>query len=198
MSSELEVEIRRSERRRKTISARREGDRLIVYLPTGLTPRQEQDWVERMRRRVALGEQRQRLNSDGELATRAEQLNQRYFDGALRPKSVTFVTNQNTRFASCSPTSGAIRLSHRLAEMPTWVLDYVLVHELAHLQIPNHSARFWRLVKRYPLTERARGFLIAKGMEGEDDDNPGEEDCVTPQPPSLSELPLFSGEEGQP
>ncbi len=52
-----------------------------------------------------------------------------------------------------------IRLSHRLQAMPSWVVDYVLVHELAHLVEPSHSAAFWRLVDGYPHSERARGFL---------------------------------------
>ena len=64
---------------------------------------------------------------------------------------------------------GTIRLSDRLAPWPPWVRDYVLVHELAHLAVPDHSPAFWRLVDRYPLSERARGFLIAKGMEEDDD-----------------------------
>ncbi|HEY4938445.1 MAG TPA: M48 family metallopeptidase, partial [Actinomycetota bacterium] len=62
---------------------------------------------------------------------------------------------------------GAIRLSESLLDMPGWVRDYVLVHELAHLLVPNHSPKFWALVERYPLTERARGYLIAKGVETE-------------------------------
>jgi predicted metal-dependent hydrolase len=56
-------------------------------------------------------------------------------------------------------------LSLQLSEYPTWVRDYVIVHELAHLIVPDHSPDFWDLVNRYPMTERARGFLIAKGME---------------------------------
>ena len=75
------------------------------------------------------------------------------------------MTNQNSRFGSCTPEDATIRLSHRLATMPVWVRDYVLVHELAHLIEGNHGKRFWKLVNRYPLTERARGYLMAVGME---------------------------------
>ena len=80
-----------------------------------------------------------------------------------------WVGNQRSRWGSCSPGDRSIRLSARLQGMPTWVVDYVLVHELAHLAVPDHSPAFWRLVDRYPLSERARGFLIAKGMEDDAD-----------------------------
>jgi len=143
---------------------------MLVYLPTGLTPDEEQHWVERMRARLEKSRARRTLNSDEALERRAEELNKEYFGGELTVASIRFVTNQNHRFGSCTPSTRAIRISHRLAEMPTWVLDYVIVHELAHLLQPNHSPRFWRLVNRYKLTERARGFLMAKGMEEEDED----------------------------
>ncbi len=52
-----------------------------------------------------------------------------------------------------------IRLSSRLQPMPAWVVDYVLVHELAHLLEPGHGREFHRLVERYPQAERAEGFL---------------------------------------
>jgi predicted metal-dependent hydrolase len=64
-----------------------------------------------------------------------------------------------TQWASCTPENGTIRVSDRLRTVPTWVLDYVLVHELAHLLIPGHDAAFWSLVARYPRSERARGYL---------------------------------------
>jgi predicted metal-dependent hydrolase len=102
-----------------------------------------------------------------DLRRRASDLNRRYFDGKLKPREIKWVTNQRHRYGSCTPSTATIRISDRVASMPLWVLDYVLVHELAHLVEANHSARFWKLVARYPLTERARGYLIAVGLEGE-------------------------------
>jgi hypothetical protein len=64
-----------------------------------------------------------------------------------------------TRWASCTPEDGSIRVSERLRSVPSWVLDYVLVHELAHLRVAGHDAAFWSLVTRYPRAERARGYL---------------------------------------
>jgi predicted metal-dependent hydrolase len=142
---------------------------MVVYLPTGMTSEEEHRWVERMRERLERSRARRTLNSDDALQQRAEELNREYFDGKLKIESIRFVTNQNHRFGSCTPSTGTIRISHRLSEMPTWVLDYVVVHELAHLIQPNHSAKFWKLVNRYKLAERARGFLMAKGMEEEDE-----------------------------
>jgi predicted metal-dependent hydrolase len=142
---------------------------MVVYLPTGMTSEEEHRWVERMRERLERSRARRTLNSDDALQQRAEELNREYFDGKLKIESIRFVTNQNHRFGSCTPSTGTIRISHRLSEMPTWVLDYVVVHELAHLIQPNHSAKFWKLVNRYKLAERARGCLMAKGREEEDE-----------------------------
>lgn len=158
------IEVRRSKRRRKTVSAELVGDALIVSLPDRLSRAQEQQWVEMMARRMSERARRERLNSDGDLARRANLLADRYLNG-VRPASISWVTNQRSRWGSCTPEDGTIRLSLGLAAYPAWVRDYVIVHELAHLEVPDHSAAFWELVNRYPLTERARGFLIAKGME---------------------------------
>jgi predicted metal-dependent hydrolase len=165
-----DVRIIRSARRTRTISARQDGATMVLYLPTGLTAHEEQRWVERMRAKLQKQQARRHLNSDDALRQRAEELNQQYFEGKLTISEIRYVTNQDHRFGSCTPSTGTIRLSHRLAEMPAWVLDYVIVHELAHLVQPNHSPRFWRLVSRYKLTERARGFLMAKGMEDDSDE----------------------------
>ena len=163
----------RSARRRRTISARLIQGELVIYLPDSFSKQEETIWVERMVERVRLKELRQGLSDEDGLGRRARELNRRYFEGKLHWASIRYVTNQNGRYGSCSPRSRTIRISHKLAEMPRWVLDYVLVHELAHLVRADHSAAFWRLVNRYPLTERARGFLIARGLDGDSGEGDG-------------------------
>jgi predicted metal-dependent hydrolase len=158
------VEVRRSARRKKTISAEIVGNALLVSIPERLSRAEEQEWVEVMAARMAERKRRDRLNGEGDLARRAGELADRYLDG-VRPADICWVNNQTSRWGSCSPHDGSIRLSVALAEYPGWVRDYVIVHELAHLTVSDHSDHFWALVNRYPLTERARGFLIAKGME---------------------------------
>jgi predicted metal-dependent hydrolase len=150
--------VRRSARRRRTVSAYREGDRTIVLIPARMTAAEEQRWVRVMLEKLAAQENR-RMLGDEELAARARRLSEQFLDGRAVPAVVRWVTNQNTRWGSCTPAEGSIRLSHRLRGMPEYVIDYVLLHELAHLLVPGHGADFWRLLESYPRTERARGYL---------------------------------------
>jgi predicted metal-dependent hydrolase len=155
------VEVRRSQRRRRTVSAYRDGERVVVLIPDRFSRAEETEWVERMLARLAAREERIQ-RTDDELLSRARRLTTRYLpDHAhlINPASVRWVTNQNGRWGSCTPDDGTIRISHRIQEMPDWVIDYVLLHELAHLVVPSHSADFWELVARYPKSERARGYL---------------------------------------
>jgi len=152
------VEVRRSRRRRSTVAAYREDDRVVVMIPARMSRAEEQEWVATMLARLERSEKRRRP-SDATLVRRARDLNARYLDGAATPETVRWVDNQNSRWGSCTPADRAIRLSRRLEGMPSWVIDYVLVHELAHLLEVGHTARFWRLVDRYPKAERAKGFL---------------------------------------
>jgi hypothetical protein len=151
------VEVRRSARRRRTVSAYRDGDRVVVLIPDRFTAAEEQEWVGRMVARVAAPRRPRR--SDAELALRARELSAQYLQGAARASSVRWVPQMRTRWASCTPADGAIRLSQQLRETPAWVRDYVLLHELAHLIEPGHGPGFWQLLVRYPRTERARGYL---------------------------------------
>lgn len=168
------VVVRRSARRRRTVTAFRDGGSLVVCIPAGFSRAQERAWVERMVARLAAQQQRRRPSDDA-LARRAAELSERYLGGAARPSSVRWVANQSTRWGSTTTADGTIRLSDRLQQVPAWVVDYVLVHELAHLLEHGHTDAFWALVEAYPRTERARGYLegFAAARElGAADDEP--------------------------
>lgn len=157
-----EIEIRRSARRRRTITAYRESGRIVVLLPQRLSHAEEQRVVPQMVAKVLAKEHRSRApGGDAELEQRAADLSGRYLAeaGAPKPRSVRWVSNQHSRWASCTPDNATIRLSERLRPMPAWVVDYVLLHELAHLLEREHNARFWSLVNALPDAERAKGYL---------------------------------------
>ncbi len=152
------VDVRRSRRRLRTVTAYRENGRTVVLIPARFTPAQEHEWVTRMLARLS-AQDRRRRPGDADLAARAVELSRRYLGGLAQPASVAWATNQNTRWGSCTPADRTIRLSTRLQGMPAWVIDYVLLHELAHLIEQGHGPGFWRLLETYPRTERARGYL---------------------------------------
>jgi predicted metal-dependent hydrolase len=165
----MEVKIIRSRRRKKTVEGRLESGVLVVRAPAGISDAELNPIIEKLKTKVEKKLRRHQQESDQALEARAQELNHRYFSRKLTWQSIRYVTNQNKRFGSCSPSYGTIRISHRVECMPAWVRDYVLVHELAHLIEPNHSRAFWDLVNRYPKTERARGYLMAIGMEADDE-----------------------------
>ena len=152
------VEVRRSRRRTRTVTAWREGGVTVVSIPARFTRAQEREWVDRMLGRLAAQDDRRRP-SDGLLLRRATELSREYLEGRAVPASVSWSSRQGKRWGSCTTVDRTIRISDRLQGVPPWVLDYVLVHELAHLLHPGHDARFWAAVQRYPHTARARGFL---------------------------------------
>ena len=160
--AEPRVEVRRSRRRSRTVSAYREGDTVVVLLPARMTRAEERHWVAEMLARLQRSETRRRSParaSDAALLARCRQLSTRYLAGKADPASVRWVPPMRTRWASCTPGDGTIRVSERLRDVPSWVLDYVLVHELSHLLVPGHGADFWALVREYARTERAIGYL---------------------------------------
>jgi predicted metal-dependent hydrolase len=164
-SGDVKVEVVRSRRRRKTITAERRDGRVVVRLPVGLSRAEERRWVTQMVTRLEERERTERLNARRSLSRAAHRLNDEYFGGRLSWRSIRYVSNQNDRFGSCTPEDGTIRISHRVADYPLWVREYVVLHELAHLEEVAHSPRFWSMVDRYPFAERAKGFLVAKGWE---------------------------------
>jgi predicted metal-dependent hydrolase len=159
---ELEVEVVRSKNRRKTVTARIVDGRIVVRMPYGMTKAQEAEYVRDLSAKL----QRKHLASSVDLPARAALLARRY--DLPKPSSIKYVGNQASRWGSCTPSTGEIRISDRIASYPDWVVDAVIVHELAHLVHREHSPAFWDLVHRYPKVERAYGFLIAKQLTDDD------------------------------
>ena len=174
------VEVRRSARRRRTVTAYREMGRTVVLIPAAFSPAEERRWVAQMVAKLQTREERRRrsLGGDDELMSRARALSAAHLDGLAEPASVRWVDNQQRRWGSCTPADRSIRLSSRLRSMPDYVVDYVLVHELVHLLEPGHDEPFWALVARYPRAERARGFLegVEQATHGGDSPAPGSVD----------------------
>ncbi|MSV72336.1 MAG: DUF45 domain-containing protein [Actinobacteria bacterium] len=152
------IEIRRSAQRRRTVSARREGDRFVVLVPARMSAAQATAYADELVARIESRERRA-APTDDELHERALALSRRWLPGAPVPASVRWVTNQRARWGSCTTADRTIRLSHRLRGMPDHVVDYVLLHELAHLLVPGHGANFEALLTPYPRLVEARAFL---------------------------------------
>ena len=160
------VEVVRSARRKRTVGAQLVGDLLKVTVPSWMSRTETEVWVAKM----SASFERKRSAERIDLAERAVTLARRY--ELPRPRDIRWADDMTTRWGSCTVTTGHIRISTRLAAFPAWVIDYVIVHELAHLEIGGHGPDFWRLAHRYPKAERAIGYLIAKAGEGDDDGSP--------------------------
>jgi predicted metal-dependent hydrolase len=153
------IRILASRRRRRTVAARLRSGVLEVLVPNWMPVTERERWAEAMRKRFERRLQRS-VPSDERLDRRAHALNDRHFGGRLRWTSIGFAEMLH-QWGSCSFTVGAIRIATRATALPEWVLDYLLVHELAHLEHSNHWAAFREMENRYPLAERARGYLMA-------------------------------------
>lgn len=153
-----EVEIRVSERRRKSSQAHLEAGRIVVVVPSRMSVADREEVATRLAHRM-LDHAKGVHSSDEELKRRAHELGRRYLDG-VRPSSIRWVSNQTRRWGSCTPGTGAIRLSVRLRTVPDWVLDAVIVHELAHLIEPSHGTRFRALCGRFSRSAEADAFLL--------------------------------------
>lgn len=153
------IRIVATRRRRRTVAARLRAGVLELLVPDWMSHAERLRWAEVMSRRLERRLERSRP-SDERLAKRAAVLNERHFGGRLRWSSIAFAEMANL-WGSCTFTAGAIRIASRAASLPEWVLDYLLVHEMAHLVQSDHGPAFRELESRYALSERARGYLMA-------------------------------------
>ena len=161
----FQVEVVRSKKRRRTVSAQMHGDVLRVSIPSWMSKSEEASNVAEMVRRF----KRKIATQEVDLTDRARILAKRY---SLRPPdSIEWAENLTSVWGLCTPSTKTIRMSTRLVGFPSWVLDYVIVHELAHLHVSGHGPDFWEITRRYEKTERAIGYLIAKAGDTEDDND---------------------------
>ncbi len=156
--ADAQVQVTRSKRSRKTVSARFRDGVIHITIPAWMSAKQEAEWVTKMVARF----ERSNRNTDGDLMVRARQLSKQH--DLPKPASVVWTRELSSLWGSCSTDTGAIRINGKLTKAPSWVLDYVLVHELAHLVHDDHSPAFWDVVARYPKSERAIGFLLGMGF----------------------------------
>ena len=156
------VRVIRSARRHKTVNARMRNGVLEVRIPAAMSAQQEHEVVADMQRRWQQRRSSTHI-SDEQLAQRAHDLNHQYLEGRAQFSSIRWVANQHSRWGSCTPATGSIRISHRLREVPSYVLDSVIIHELVHTFIPGHGPEFWRWAQQAPQAERAAGYLEAYG-----------------------------------
>ncbi|MFP5416129.1 MAG: M48 family metallopeptidase [Actinomycetes bacterium] len=159
-----DYDVRPSSRRSRTMTAFREEGRLVVVVPEHMSARQRRELIPGLVDRFLAKEARQRPpRADHELTARTLELYRAYVaphtDQPEPTIGVRWVSTMTQRWASCTMSTGEIRVSDRLQGMPTWVVDYVLLHEAAHLVEREHNARFWQIVNSNSESLRARGFL---------------------------------------
>ncbi|MDC7107203.1 M48 family metallopeptidase [Corynebacterium striatum] len=155
-----EVRVIRSAKRKRTIQARMVDGVLEVRIPAWMSAKEEQKAVTDMLARVERKHTSSR-RSDADLEERAAELNKLYLGGQAKVGSIRWVSNQNSRWGSCTTSTGDIRITDRLKGVPEYVLDSVIIHELTHTFIPGHGPRFWEWADRAPKAERAKGYLEA-------------------------------------
>ena len=159
------VNVIRSARRKRTVGAQLHAGVLTVTVPSWMSSAETEMWVAKMSASF-----KRKMSADRiDLIVRATTLARRY--ELPRPRDIRWADDMVSRWGSCTTTTGHIRISTRLAAFPDWVIDYVIVHELAHLEVSGHGADFWQLAHRYPKAERAIGYLIAKAADGDPDDD---------------------------
>jgi Zn-dependent protease with chaperone function len=161
-----EVEIRASAKRKKTGTAHWAGSRIVVQIPVSLKGKARTQFVDDLVNRL-ITQRPQIAAGDVALEERARVLAELYNDGIMA-SSVRWVSNQKSRWASCSPDTKEIRVSSRLTQCPEWVIDCVLVHELAHLQEADHGPEFYELANRHPRQDECglylEGYALGLGI----------------------------------
>lgn len=158
------MDVQRSARRKKTVSAHWSGETVVLQVPARMSAREVARWEKELvaklvTKRARASAARSQRSQDDHLHDRARELSRQHLGGQAEPTSITWSTRQNTRWGSATPATGTIRISSRLRTAPSWVLDAVIFHELCHLLEANHGPQFRKLEQRFPGMAKAQAFL---------------------------------------
>jgi len=155
--------LRITRKKVKNINVRLVGDELRVSAPRWVPRGELDETIEMLARRLLRRERERVVNGDDQALVLARKIALR-FQNPPEIQAARFSTRQRARWGSYSTRTRTIRLSAALRHMPTWVLEAVMAHELAHVFHPNHSPAFWGLLRDVcPQTDRARAFLEGVG-----------------------------------
>ena len=156
--TEGEIVVIRSNRRKKNISAYRQGGRIVVSIPARMSKADERAMVPEMVAKIRAQEAVATMSEEILLVRAGELLTQLAPEISARPASVNWRAIRE-RWGSCTGIDRSIRISDRLKGAPEYVLDYVLFHEAIHLQYFDHGQEFKELLARFPKEEQAEAYL---------------------------------------
>lgn len=159
----------RSTRRTRTVSAQPQDDGSIrLLVPARSSGADLAEYIEKLVPRVQRKQrmkkkQQQHRVADEYLLERAHRLAAAYLpelsEQVLGELTVVWVSNQNTRWGSCTPAKRAIRISHLVQGAADYVIDYVVFHEVVHLLEAHHNAKFRSMEARFPRLLEAKAYL---------------------------------------
>ena len=155
---EGEILVIRSTRRKKSISAYRQGGRIVISIPARLSKADERAIVPEMIAKIRSQEE-SKTPGESQLAERIDQLlTELAPEITTRPASVAW-RPMRERWGSCTSVDRSIRISDRLKMAPEYALDYVLFHEAIHLQHFDHGDEFTEVLNRFEESELASAYL---------------------------------------
>ena len=156
--SEGEIVVLRSKRRKKSISAYRQGGRIIISIPARMSKADERSVIPEMIAKIRAQEAGD-SPSETVLLNRAQELLEEFApEITQRPNSVNWRAMRE-RWGSCTSVDATIRISDRLKGAPAYALDYVLFHEAIHLHHFDHGPEFKAVLARFPEESRAEAYL---------------------------------------
>ena len=156
--SEGEIIVIRSARRKKSISAYRQGGRIIISIPARMSKAEERAMVPEMVAKIRAQEAAATMSIESLQQSVGELLTELAPEITAHPDSVNWRAMRE-RWGSCTSIDRTIRISDRLKGAPSYALEYVLFHEGIHLAYFDHGPEFKALLARFPNAELAEAYL---------------------------------------